>query len=213
MLDRRERSGELIEGILTAQEGHQSSIWTALPGIIQSFDATKKTCVVQPALKALVSQSDGTEEWVTLPLLVDCPVQFPGAGGFTLTFPIQLGDECLVVFAARCIDAWWQSGGIQQQAEMRMHDLSDGYCIPGISSLPRVTPTISTTETHLRNSDGTRKVRITNTDVELIAGTGSVKVTDNRIDITGVLWINGERYIDHKHTGVTPGGSLTGPKS
>ena len=29
---------------------------------------------------------------------------FPGGGGFALTFPVAAGDECLVVFASRCID-------------------------------------------------------------------------------------------------------------
>ena len=47
-----------------------------------------------------------------------------------MTFPIKTGDECLVVFACRAIDVWWQSGGVQPPAETRMHDLSDGFVIP-----------------------------------------------------------------------------------
>lgn len=54
-----------------------------------------------------------------LPILPDVPVVFPGGGGFALTFPVAAGDECLVVFASRCIDAWWQSGGVGEPMEPR----------------------------------------------------------------------------------------------
>src|SRR6187431_703340 len=108
MLDRRERAGDFTEAMLTTQDGMQARLWTCVPGIIQSFDPAKRTCVVQPAIKALVQAPDGTESWVALPLLVDCPVQFPGGGDVVLTFPLKTGDECLVVFASRCIDSWWQ---------------------------------------------------------------------------------------------------------
>lgn len=166
MIDRRERAGELLTGLMAAMDGERANIWTAMPGIVQSFDPVKRTVVVQPALRALVTDSDGSQSWVTMPLLVDCPVVFPGGGGFVLTIPLQLGDEVLMVFANRCIDAWWQSGGVQNQAEIRMHSLSDGFCVPGITSVPEVQPNISTTEIHLRSDDGVRKVRISDTEIE-----------------------------------------------
>ncbi|MGC8050122.1 Gp138 family membrane-puncturing spike protein, partial [Salmonella enterica] len=72
----------------------------------------------------------------------------------SMTFPVAQGDECLVVFASRCIDSWWQSGGIQEQAELRMHDLSDGFAILGFRSQPRALSNISTTSAQLRSDDG-----------------------------------------------------------
>lgn len=132
----------------------QAGIWTALPGIIQSIDMEKMTCVVQPALQSIVfGQSTGTKN-NNMPLLVDCPVQFPAGGQTTITFPVKKGDECLVVFSSRCIDSWWQSGGIQPQAEMRMHDLSDGFVFLGFRCVPRVIPNISTTAVQVRSDDG-----------------------------------------------------------
>ena len=268
MIDRRERAGELLTGLMAAMDGERANIWTAMPGIVQSFDPEKRTVVVQPALRALVTDSDGSQSWVTMPLLVDCPVVFPGGGGFVLTIPLQLGDEVLMVFANRCIDAWWQSGGVQNQAEIRMHSLSDGFCVPGVTSVPKVQPAISTTEIHLRSDDGVRKVRIsdteieaqntpdtsvklTATDIEASAGGGastakimpdrielaqgansrfrlmpasgpsttyvemahigaSVKVSLGVVEITGDLRINGARYIQHRHSGVAPGGGQSG---
>lgn len=154
-----------------AFKSRQAGIWTALPGIIQSFDPVKMTCVVQPAIKAVLFAQDGSASDVALPLLLDCPVQFPSGGGFTQTFPLKEGVECLVVFASRCIDAWWASGGIQSQAEMRMHDLSDGFCIPGIRSVPNVIANISLTSTQLRSDDGSTFVDVAEDAVKIVAPT------------------------------------------
>ena len=185
-LDRRERSGELVEAIMSAQEGHQARIWTAMPGIVQSWNADEKTAVVQPAIQALVEYEDGSVQWVTLPLLVDCPIVFPGGGDVVLTFPLKQGDECLVVFASRCIDSWWQSGGIQVQAEMRMHDLSDGFCIPGVSSRPRVEAAISTSAATLRSRDGTVLVSLdpAGREIHVTAPGADVDVKPDDIKLT-----------------------------
>ena len=87
------------------------------------------------------------------------PVYFPSGGNCTLTFPVKPGDECLVVFASRCIDAWWQSGGVQDQAEMRMHDLSDGFVFVGCAR-SRVLPSVNTGATELRSDDGSTFLRL-----------------------------------------------------
>jgi phage baseplate assembly protein gpV len=159
-MDRRERSGRLLDGILAAQAGLQATIWTALPCTVVSYDATKKTCVLQPTLQASIQDESGEFHWETLPLLLDCPVFFPQGGGCVLTFPIQPGDEALVIFASRCIDSWWQSGGIQVQAELRMHSLSDGFAFVGISSMPAVPAAMSTTTAQLRTLDGSTYVEV-----------------------------------------------------
>lgn len=201
-MDRRERGVDLMAGVLAALQGLQAGIYTALPGIIQSFDPAKRTVTIQPTLKAQVQAPDGSKSWVTLPLLVDCPVIFPGGGGFVLTFPLTVGDETLVIFASRCIDAWWQSGGIQVQAEIRMHDLSDGFCLAGIASVPNVQPGISTTSVQLRNDAGTTYVEIN--------PAGAVTVAAPVINLNGTLMINGAPYMGHKHNGVVAGGGLSG---
>ena len=91
----------------------------------------------------MFSDETGKTSSVNMPLLPDVPVVFPGGGGFTLTFPVASGDECLVVFASRCIDAWWQSGGVGEPMEPRMHDLSDGFALVGVRSQPhRLSPAV-----------------------------------------------------------------------
>ena len=111
-----------------------SAMRVSIPGIIQSFNPDAVTAVVQPAIKGAEQDESGAEVSVNLPLLVDVPVVFPRGGGCTLTFPVKEGDECLVIFADRCIDFWWQSGGVQEPVDGRMHDLSDAFCIVGPQS-------------------------------------------------------------------------------
>lgn len=174
------------QNAVRAFHGLQAAIQTAMPGIIQSFNAVAMTCVVQPSIKAIAFAQDGTSTDVALPLLVDCPVFFPAGGGCTLTFPIKPGDECLVVFSSRCMDAWWYSGGIQVQAEMRMHDLSDGFVFAGVRSQPRALSAVSTSTTQLRSDDGAAYVSINPTSHEIDAitsgnivanATGSISAT------------------------------------
>ena len=76
-----ERTGSLEATIRTAIGAAQAGIWTALPGMVQSFDAGAVTAVVQPAIQGIVAQPDGSSKAVNLPLLLDCPVVFPRGGG------------------------------------------------------------------------------------------------------------------------------------
>ncbi|CRL45415.1 hypothetical protein SGGMMB4_03116 [Sodalis glossinidius str. 'morsitans'] len=109
-----ERAGDKQALLEVLRHTILSQLRVALPGIIQSFDAEAITCTVQPAIKGVISDAQGRAQSVALPLLVDVPVIFPRGGGVTLTFPVAVGDECLVVFADRCIDFWWQNGGVQE---------------------------------------------------------------------------------------------------
>ena len=71
---------------------------------------------------------------MTFPLLVDCPVFINkgSRGGFTRH--IDTGEYCLVLFNNRNIENWFNSGGVNEPADTRAHQLSDGIVIPGIFS-------------------------------------------------------------------------------
>lgn len=153
-MDNRERISDPEETLRVAMEGMRSGLWTSMPGLIESFDPSTLTATVQLTIKGVVSGPDGQARFVNMPLLVDVPVHFPRGGNCTLTFPVAPGDECLVVFAARCIDSWWQSGGVQVPMEPRMHDLSDGFAFVGFFSQATKIP-VSTVSAQLRSNDGT----------------------------------------------------------
>lgn len=202
MISSLQRQGSILEGVTQAIRNALSKTWTALPGIIQSFDPEKLTCTVQPAIKGRREKEDGGIEILTMPLLLDCPVVFPRGGGCSLTFPLKKGDECLVIFADRGIDYWWKSGGVQMPPEPRIHDLSDGFVIPGPYSQPQSFG-VSTSAVQLRTNDGKSFVEIvpsshnvkiqTSADVEIkcvnltINASASTTINSPQVTINGNL--------------------------
>lgn len=190
-----------------------SAMRVSIPGIIQSFDPDAVTAVVQPAIKGAEKDESGAEVSVNLPLLVDVPVVFPRGGGCTLTFPVKAGDECLVIFADRCIDFWWQSGGIQEPVDERMHDLSDAFCIVGPQSQAKKIGGISNSAVELRSDDGETKLSL-NPASGVINGTapGGFNLNGLKILSDGRLQLVDGSIVDkHTHGGVEPGGSSTAP--
>lgn len=182
MADRRELLNDEQEAFRLAMDGRLSSVWTAMPGIVSKVDLAKMTCEVQPSIQGRIQNPDNTFQMVNLPLLVDCPIVFPGAGGFILTLPIAAGDEVLVVFGSRCIDSWWQSGGVGVPMEFRMHDLSDGFAIPGPRSQPNVVSAISSSNAQLRNEAGDIFLEISSAGVKIKAATTTI---EGNLNVTG----------------------------
>ena len=185
-----------------------SMLRVALPGTVESFDAETVTATIQLGILGL---SDGESK--ALSVLNDVPVMFPRGGGCSLTFPVNKGDECLVIFADRCIDFWWQSGGIQEPVDERMHDLSDAFCIVGPQSQAKKISGISTSAVELRSDDGETKLSL-NPASGAINGTapGGFNLNGLKILSDGRLQLVDGSIVDkHTHGGVEHGGSSTAP--
>ncbi|EMU6896055.1 translation initiation factor IF-2 [Serratia marcescens] len=163
-----------------------------MPGIIQSFDAGAVTATIQPAVKASVRQSDGALSSVALPLLVDVPVVFPRGGGVTLTFPVAAGDECLVVVADRCIDYWWQNGGVQEPVDQRQHHLADAFAMVGPQSQAKKISGISTSAAQFRSDDGSTYLEIDPATKKMkIVAPGGLEVITPQADFSEAVTIKG----------------------
>jgi hypothetical protein len=230
-MDSRERYTAPEVMLRAMLDGMQNGLWTALPGSVVSFDPDTVTVVVQPSIAGSILQQDGTRKAVNLPVITDVPVCFPRGGGCTLTFPIAAGDECLIVFASRAIDAWAQSGGVQPASDARKHDLSDAFAIVGPQSQANKISNISTDTTQLRSNDGSTYVELDavgqilnfkapggfNFDGPTAHFTGAVTVdetitaTDDITSTSGDVVATGISLINHVHPGVQSGSSTTGP--
>ncbi|MBG2643830.1 phage baseplate protein [Klebsiella michiganensis] len=185
------RSGALAEVLASERKTLNEQMRVALPGIIQSFDPDAVTAVVQPAIRYIERDNDGNTSTQDYPLLVDVPVVFPRGGGCTLTFPVKEGDECLVIFADRCIDFWWQSGGIQEPVDGRMHDLSDAFCIVGPQSQAKKISGISTTSAQLRTDDGSAFIEVSAGGDITATTAGNATINAPEIILHGNVTING----------------------
>jgi hypothetical protein len=162
----------------TALKQAINALRVAAPGIIQSFDAVHQTAVVEIAIYERVKTPAGPQ-LVSIPALQDVPVVLPRAGGYALTLPIKAGDECLLVFSDMCIDLWWSRGGIQPQFEIRRHDLSDAFCIPGPWNQKRLLQNYSTTSAQLRSEDRSVIVDLAASTVTVTAPTIEVNAASS----------------------------------
>lgn len=193
-MDRLERISaeryERQEMLNVAFKGLLAGLWTATPGIVNSIDKLESqgTIDVQPALTSLISTPDGQTSQVALPLLLDCPVVLIGGGGCVATFPISVNDECLVVLTGHSIDNWWANGGVQAQAEKRLHDLSDGFAIVGLRSKPNWMKGYSSSTAQLRSLDGLTYAEVdpANQQINLVAPKG-ILATTPFLHVTGAV--------------------------
>lgn len=200
------------------------SLRVALPGIVKAFRVGPPAVVdVVIAAKELfqlnlpAGSSGITMRTVSanLPILQDVPIVIPSAGGWSLTLPIAIDDECLVVLCDTALDAWLQSGGIDNEPfSLRRHDLSDGVAIFGLRSKPRALAEYSTISAQLRSDDGSviidlasdgvtvtspavtvncsgdATISAASVDIECsgdasISASGKVQITANEVDVTG----------------------------
>lgn len=195
-------------------DGMRSGLWTAMPGIIQSFSASAVTATVQMAIKGIVQDQTGKSQFVNLPLLVDVPVFFPRGGNCTLTFPIAKGDECLVVFASRCVDGWFQSGGIQAPMQPRMHSMSDGFALVGFFSQATKISGISTSTAQLRSNDGSTYVEVNPAgQIVNVVAPGGMTLTTPTVTITGTINVQNVQGASSASTisgSMTATGTITG---
>ncbi|MEZ2410563.1 Gp138 family membrane-puncturing spike protein [Bosea sp. RCC_152_1] len=224
-IDLRDRSDSFEETLRAMFDSFRSGFFTAMPARVVSYDPQKQTISAQPAIKAYQLQPDGTSKAVDYPVIPDIPVQFPGAGGQTMTFPVSAGDECLLNFCSRSQDSWQQSGGTQVPMDAGGNNLSNAFAMLGFRSNPRALQNVSTDATEVRSDDGNTKISLSgaggvgiSTDkqvgiaaangVNISGGAGNVNFAGTMI-VTGEIILNGIHLSTHKHTGVQPGGGTS----
>lgn len=155
-----ERQGDQGETMRRMIDNLNGQLRVAMPGIIQTFDPIEQVATVRLAIRERIVDQNKTIQNAEIPILPDVPVVMPRAGGFAMTFPVKPGDECLVIFADICIDAWWANGGVQNIQEYRRHDFSDAFAVLGPWSQPRVLAEYSSNDLEIRCETADAKISI-----------------------------------------------------
>ena len=109
-----------------------ADLHTALPGKIVRYDASTQKADVQLLIKERYADESGATQARELPVIPAVPVQFPGAGGYRITFPVANNDTGLVIFSEASLDKWLVSGGTVDPSDDRRHDLTDAVFLPGL---------------------------------------------------------------------------------
>lgn len=133
-----DRSPTLANVLKRALDSRLYGMRVSIPARVERYDAAKRSVDVKPLVRDTVNVGTEDEQSVSVPVISNVPVVFPGAGGFGVTFPIARGDTVLLVFADRSLDKWLSSGGEVDPVDVRSHHLSDAIAIPGLHSFSTV---------------------------------------------------------------------------
>lgn len=237
-----ERWQEPENTINAALDSLQSRLWTKLPCIVTEVDADGQHVTVQPTVMPLLRSVDasGNVKWTpfAMPLMPKVPIKFPSGGGFTMTFPVAVNDEGTIAFSSRCIDNWWQNGGIQpvlapnNSGSLRQHDLSDGFFELGGRNSTRLLPNVNQASVQVRSDDGTASMTFDKGQCTVVLPSGStqMKLTPSgftltfsggsfAVDSSGNVTATGDvsadssgsaiSLVNHIHNGVKPGTGTT----
>ena len=168
------RLSDLYGNDLTEREKLRSDVMfnlrCCIPCIVQSYDPEKGTVECQPAIREKIINQNEEIEYRNLPLLLNVPVVFPSNSEYSVTFPLEKGDECLVLFSDLSIDNFWEKGNVQNPIEDRRHDLSDGIAIPCNMSLTKE----RRTDDGLLLSSSGASILISGSEITLSGGSGSI---------------------------------------
>lgn len=125
MSERVQDFNDVLIKIIRKEVGN---IHTSIPAIVEEYDVSKLTAVVKPLIRKRYEDGDT----LAMPRIYNVPIIFPRTNNFSFTFPINKGDQVLLVFSERSLDEYLFLGGEQTPQDPRAFDLSDAIAIPGL---------------------------------------------------------------------------------
>lgn len=208
---------------------------TAIPGIINSFDATKQTVSATPGIKAkYIDPENGNVTYLQYPVITNIPLSIIRGAGLSITQPITPGYPCTLIFSQRSIDNFVLEKAVANPVEgnnpmtsiIRCMDLTDAMCFPGIVTAKDIIPNYATDAIEIRSDDGKVKVTVKKDTLTLTQDTatiqiqgGNITMVAGTINITATTALNmtspastidSKDFSTHKHSGVSTGPSNTG---
>jgi hypothetical protein len=152
----------------------------AIPGVIQDVSTSPNvygsTVNVDISLNETLIDINGNPMPMKIPTLPQVKLAQLGAGGFFITLPVAVGDECMLIFQDVCLDAAWQNGGINNpELDKRRHDLSDAICLPLRWTQKNALSNVSNTSMQIRSLDSTTYIDITAGQITIKAAAVAVE--------------------------------------
>jgi hypothetical protein len=120
---------DLSQLLREAFEYSMTDIHTALAGVVKKYDPATRRADIQPSLKRKLPGG----KYIDLPVIPEVPVLFPGSKRYAFHFPLEEGDEVLLIASERGTDSWKAKGGKGiEETDPRRFDLQDCCAIPGL---------------------------------------------------------------------------------
>lgn len=198
---------EFVQRLTEMAEGAVNSIHTAIPGTIESFDSGTCQATVKPSM--MYKKPNG--ETIGYPSISGVPVYFPNGNmqDASISWPVKPGDGCLLIIAEQALDYWMYG----RETDTDLHfDLTNSIAIPGLFVNPGAAVKRAQTEDAVVIIVGSTQVAISEDKVDVI---GDVAIKGN-VTVQGSITVTGGDVVadgislkNHRHGGVTSGGSQT----
>lgn len=194
-------NGTLVGTIQFAYEQMLKNTDGMLPGKVLTYDRETNRAQVQLLITLITTNG----EQVARPTIANLPVLILGGGGFTLSFPLNVGDLGWVMANDRDISLFLQTYAQAQPNTGRIKNFSDGLFIPDVMRSYNVTENNEGYVT-LQSTDGKASVSM---GVNSGGGT-EVNITGDRVNIelnnttTGLATINGNLVVNGLITSPLP---------
>lgn len=184
---------------------------TSIPGIVTNVSSDGQTLRVTPVIRRTIT-IDGERQNVDMPEIVNVPLVVPHVqmAGFSLTLPVQIGDQVALLVCDRSIDNWVEHGGIQNIPEPvapKTHNINDSLAIVGATPDPDKIQDYQLDRMEMRNRDRTIRFSLSDTHCEMVFGGFSIVINGSGINLTGGITHTG----DYNQTGnFTATGTVNG---
>lgn len=168
-------AGGMAENVDFIQQILYNQVNTCIPGEIVDFNAELQTATVRICIKSGVLNKNVTGMVYDSPVQIPCvPVWFPytTTKGFSLTYDVSPGDQCLLVFSQRSIDKWLEAGSVQPPGEpffSRHFSIADAIALVGLIPNPSAIRSFQQRGIEIRNRDRNVYVQVTDDFVHLQA--------------------------------------------
>lgn len=185
---------DIVDALRKMVDSRLYEVNTSLPGTIVSYKNGRAN--VQPTPKKRFPDGDV----LSFPILQNVRVCWPSFAGGTagVKGPIRAGDKCLIVIAQQAVDG---------TDDPRRFDMSDAYIIPcDLGSAVGQ----SSDNSGMTMFFGGAYIRITASGGLVINAPGGTTWNGAVTQSGGSLSSNGIVLDTHNHSGVVPGGGLSG---
>lgn len=132
MSESQTRGPSYAQVIKAAINARMANVHTCIPGKVTRYDKAKQQADVLPLLKTSYMDEDETRVVISMPVITNVPVMFPGAGAYRVTFPVEKDEPVLLVFSEASLDAWLESGGEKDPGDDARFHLKDAIALVGL---------------------------------------------------------------------------------
>lgn len=182
-------------------------ILTHYPGKILAFDPVRQVAKVQVMREQYNNTLHSMYTEYDFPILQDVPVQFPQGGGYSLTFPVAAGDNCLLDFCDKGIAHWLYEGkdkigkfssGVPKADYFRSYNINDAVAMVGFNPIPQAIPNFNASAPELRNAARSQRITLLPSGKMEVITPSELHITAPETVMDGNMTINGNLHVTGK---------------